>query len=290
LIHFQRFGIARPASDYRPPRANRMVVPWRLHPKATRSTQLTASDLTPHMPHIGNQDRIGACNSYGTKDAIATSLSAAQRPVPGYFAALPLYRAVRCLERAASTWLGDELPPLTDCGADPDDVLRVAQQFGMQTSAQECDQEGPSQTLSQYEDQHVNDEPTLGEFEHDSTFKVVGGFDIVSTGQQRLLDVSNALASGYAVGISVAASDDRYQQYDGGILADPPAGAELDHYNYLAGLDMSTSSPLFVGVNSWDIPWGIAWGSAPGGCWKSGPAIIQASDRLVVYSVQGVTL
>ena len=288
MIHFQRFGIDKPASDYRPPRANRLVVPWSLHPKATRASQLLASDLTPHMPPIGNQDRIGACNSYGTKDGIATSFSAAQRPIPGYFAALPLYRAVRCLERAASTW-GSDLPPLTDCGADPDDVLRVVQQFGMMTSQAECGQPGPCDDLSQYEDQHVNDEPTLGEFEHDSTFKVVGGFDIVSTGDQRLLDVSNALASGYAVGISVYASDDRYQGYRGGVLADPPAGAGCDHFNYLAGLDMTTG-PLFVGVNSWTATqWGRVWKSAPGGVWLGGPGIIQAADRLVVYSVQGVT-
>ena len=94
MIHFQRLGIDKPASDYRPPRANRLVVPWSLHPKATRASSLLASDLTPHIPPIGNQDRIGACNSYGTKDGIATSLSAAQRTVPGYFAALPLYRDV----------------------------------------------------------------------------------------------------------------------------------------------------------------------------------------------------
>jgi hypothetical protein len=260
-----------------------MVMPWHMHPKTTRFSQLTASDLTPHMPPIGDQNRIGACSAYGTKDGIWTSMSAAQCPPPGYFAALPLYRAVRCVERSGPS------EPLTDCGADPDDVLKVAQVWGIQTSQRECGQPGPSRELSQYEDQHVNDEPTLEEFQQDATFRIVGGFDIVSTGAQRLLDVSNALASGFAVGISVAASDDRYQQYDGGILADPPAGAELDHYNYLAGLDLSTGSPLFVGVNSWDVGYGRAWGSAPGGCWLGGSAIIHASDRLVVYAVQGAT-
>jgi hypothetical protein len=266
-----------------------MLMPWSLHPRATRETALVPSNLTPWMPSIGNQDRIGACNSYGTKDGVSTSMSKAGHPVPGYLAALPLYRGTRCLERAASTWSGDELPPLTDCGADPDDVLRVAQQFGIQTSAQECHCDGPCSALSKYEDDNVNAEPTLGEFEHDSTFKVVGGFDIVSSGQQRLLDVSNALASGYAVGISLYAADDRYQQYDGGILADPPSGSDCDHYNYLVGLDLASGSPLFIGVNSWDVGWGVKWGSAPGGCWIGGPAIIQASDRLVVYSVQEAT-
>lgn len=286
MIHYQRLGLEVPkVGDYRRPRRDRMTVPWSLHPKATRGTVLVPSDLTPWIPPIGNQNRIGACNSYGTKDGMSTSMSKAGHPVTGYLAALPLYRGTRCLERAASTW-GSTLPPLTDSGADPDDVLRLAQQFGVQTTQAECGQSGPCPALSQYEDAHVNDEPTLLEFEHDSTFKVVGGFDIVSSGPQRRLDVSNALARGYAVGISLYAADDRYQQYDGGILADPPSGSDCDHYNYLVGLDLTSGAPLFVGVNSWDVGWGISWGSAPGGCWIGGPAIIQASDRLVVYSVQ----
>jgi hypothetical protein len=283
LIHFQRFGIARPASDYRPPRANRMVVPWRFHPKAARATQPTASDITPHMPPIGNQDRIGACAGYGTKDGIWTSFSAAQIPLPGYPVALPPYRGTRCLERSGP----DE--PLTDCGADPNDVLRFAQRFGLQTSMQECGQPGPGPALSQYENQHVNDEPTLEEFEDDHTLRVVGGYDIVSTGKQRLLDVSSALASGCAVGISVYASDDRYQQYDGGILADPPKGAGCDHFNYLVGMYFDAAAGLWrpVGVNSWTEGWGCRWGAGParGGMWVGSPAILDASDRLVAYSV-----
>ena len=133
MTHYQRLACP-PKYDYRPPRPGRLVVPWGLHPKATRATALQASDLTPFMPPVGNQDQIGACNSYGTKDGAATSLAKAGKPLPGYLAALPLYRGVRCLERAQST--SGALPPLTDCGAGPDDVLTFAQQFGIQTSLQ----------------------------------------------------------------------------------------------------------------------------------------------------------
>jgi hypothetical protein len=284
MIHYQRLGCA-PKQDYRPPRPGRLKLSWNLHPKAMQSSVLQASDLTPCMPPVGNQDQIGACNSYGTKDGAATSLAKAGKPLPGYLAALPLYRGVRCLERAQST--SSALPPLTDCGAGPDDVLTFAQHFGIQTSQQECGEAGPSDKLSQYEDAHVNDEPTLGEFEHDSSFRLVGGFDITSTGDQRLLDVSNALAAGYAVGISVYAADARYQGYNVGVLPDPPAGAGNDHWNYLVGLDLTTG-PLFAGVNSWTSGWGRAWGSAPGGLWLGGPGIIQAADALIAYAVSEV--
>jgi len=231
-----------------------------------------------------------SCNSYGTKDGAATSLKKAGKPLPGYFAALPLYRGVRCLERAQST--SGALPPLTDCGAGPDDVLTFAQQFGIQTSVQECGETGPSDKLSQYEDAHVNDEPTLGEFEHDSSFRLVGGFDITSTGDQRLLDVSNALAAGYAVGISVYAADQRFQGYDGGITPDPPAGVGCDHWNYLVGASLSFPGyPIVgVGVNSWTDQWGTSWGHSPSaGLWLGGPGIIQAADCLIVYAVSETT-
>jgi len=286
MIHYQRLNCA-PKQDYRPPRPGRLKLSWNLHPKAAQSSVLQASDLTPWMPPVGNQDQIGACNSYGTKDGASTSLVKAGHPVPGYFAALHLYRATRCMERAAAG-LDPATNPLTDSGANPDDVLAVIHNWGMQTSAAECGEIGPSAALSAYEDQHCNDEPTAREFEQDSSFKVVGGFDITSTGDQRLLDVSNALAAGYAVGISVYAADARFQGYSSGVLPDPPAGAGCDHWNYLVGLDLTTG-PLFVGVNSWTATnWGRAWGSAPGGLWLGGPGIIQAADALIVYAVSEV--
>ena len=289
MIHYQRLGIA-PLVDYRGPRPGRVVVPWSMHPKAAlRGTQSTLqpSDLTPFMPAVGNQSRIGACNSYGTKDAIYTSLQKRTGVFLAYRAALPLYRATRCMERAAG---GDTSAPLTDSGAWPDDVLTVTHMWGMQTSQQECGEAGPSDALSQYENDHVNDEPTLREFELDSSFCDVGGFDITSAGKQRLLDVSDALASGFAVGVAVYAADDRFQQYTGGIMPDPPAGAGCDHWVYIVGMYLDAAgSPVFVVVNSWTAQWGTSWSKAPGGVFLAGPGIIQAADCLIAYSVQEVT-
>ena len=240
------------------------------------------------MPAIGNQDRIGACSGYGTKDAIATSLAKAGRKLPGYLAALPLYRATRCLERAGAC-LDPATNPLTDSGASPDDVCKVMSNFGAQTTFDECGIAGPCDALSQYEDEHVNDEPTLYEFEMNDKFKVVGAFDIVSTGSQRIVDVATALASGYAVGISVYAADDRFQSYPGGVMPNPPPRVGCDHWNYLVGLYLDAAqTPIFVGVNSWSASWGLRWGKAPGGLWLGGPAIIHAADCLIAYAVKEV--
>jgi len=285
-IWHSRLGLA-PKQDYKPRRPGHLVVPWSLHPKATRgAAPPPPADLTPFEPPVGNQSSIGACNSYGTKDALSTSLARAGHPTL-YWAALPLYRAVRCLERAGAT--SGALPPLQDSGANPDDALKVAQLFGMQTSAEECGEAGPSDVLSTYEDMHVNDEPTLAEFEHDSSFKVVGGFDIVSTGQQRINDVSSALAAGYAVGISVYAADERFQGYVSGVMPDPPAGVGCDHWVYIvASYDDASGNRFYVVQNSWGIGWGCPWGGSKGGCFIAGPGIIQAADCLIVYAVSEV--
>lgn len=289
MIHYQRLGCP-PLQDYHKPRPGRLLVPWSLHPKAIlhgTSGTLQASDLTPWMPPVGNQERIGACNSYGTKDAIIASLQKASGALLAYRAALPLYRATRCMERAA---YGNVSDALTDSGANPDDVLNVVHNWGMQTSQDECGEAGPSDTLSLYEDQHVNDEPTLREFELDHSFRVVGGFDITSSGKQRLLDVSNALASGFACGVSVYAADDRFQGYASGIMPDPPAGSGCDHWVYIIGMYLDAAgSPVFVVVNSWALGWGTSWSKAPGGVFLAGPGIIQAADCLIAYSVQTVT-
>ena len=290
MIHHARFsaGTKLPAGDYKPPRSGRLVIPWHLHPKSVRGAAFQASDLTPWIPPIGNQDQIGECTGYGTKDGIATTMAKAGHPLPGYFAALPIYRMTRAIERAAYAGAG-ALPPLTDSGASPDDVLHVAQTFGLTTSAAECGEAGPSDTLSQYEDTHVNDEPVAEEFIQSSAFRVIGGFDIVSTGAQRVADVAQALAAGYAVGISVYAADARFQNYVGGVMPDPPAGSGCDHWNYLAGAFLdATGAPIFVGVNSWTAQFGQPYGSAKGGCWLGGAGILQASDCLIAFAITGV--
>jgi len=290
-IWHSQLGVAPHESDYRPPRDGRMIVSWHLHPKATRATAtpFQASDLTPWMPPIGNQDRIGACNSYGTKDGASTSLAAAGAGRGPYLAALPLYRLTRCVERAASNSFG-ELPPLTDSGASPDDVLAVAHRYGVMTSLEECGEPGPSDDLSAYEDNHVNDEPTVDELELDAGFKLVGGFDITATGQQRLHDVTDALAAGYAVGCAVYAEDMRFQGYSSGVMPDPPAGRRCDHWIYLVGAFAdATGAPVFCLVNSWSTSWGQPWSAAPGGTALVGPGTIHAADCLIAYAVSGVS-
>ena len=281
MIHYQAHDCP-PLSDYKKPRDGRLVIPWAMHPRALRAAPFQPSDLTPFLPCIYNQDRIGACSACGSVGAAQTTLKKAGVALPGIAAPLSVYTPTRAIERAVDHPSGT-LPPLTDTGAYPDDALRVMQLYGMRTTLEECGEAGPSEALSQYEDAHVNDEPNLLGFEQAAAFRLLGGFDIVTTGQQRLNDVAAALAAGYAVGISVYASDDRFQRYVGGIMPDPPEGSQMDHWNYVAKCEMdATGSPVFTVVNSWGD-----WGE--GGLWRCGPRTIQVSDCLICFAITTVT-
>ena len=283
MIHYQRHNLP-PLVDYLKPRDGRFVVPWAMHPNALRGAAFQPSDLTPFLPCIYNQDRIGECSACGSVGAVQTTLAKAGVSLPGIIAPLSVYTPTRAIERAAAYPSGT-LPPLTDTGAYPDDALKVLQLYGARTTLQECGEAGPSDALSQYEDEHVNDEPRLLGMEQAAVFRLLGGFDIVTSGQQRLADVAAALAAGYAVGRSVYASDDRFQRYVGGVMPDPPPGAGCDHWIFTAGCYKDAAGTMiFLSVNSWGM-WGEPWGSSPGGMFRAGPADIQAADCLIAFAV-----
>ena len=282
MIHYQRHACP-PKVDYRKPPAGRLVVPWHVHPKAIRGAALPASvDLTAFRPPISDQGRSGACSAHGTVGAVQTSLAKAGVALPGRLAPLPVYRATRCLERAVAHASGT-LPPLTDSGAYPDDALRALALFGVETLQEECGHPAPCDEVTSYEETHVNDEPTAWEFEQSAALKLIGAFDIVTNGQQRLEDVASALAAGYAVGRSVYASDDRFQFYMSGVMAPAPAGSPCDHWIYCDGYYTDAT-----GHRVWRNPnsWGEGWGEA--GEFLDCEANILASDCLIAYAVSEV--
>ena len=282
MIHYQRHKCP-PKVDYRRPPAGRLVVPWHLHPKASRAAALPSSvDLTPYRPSIYDQGQVGQCSACGTVGAIQTSLAKAGIVLPGLLASLPVYRCTRCLERATMHASGT-LPPLTDSGAYPDDAFRALTLFGVETVLEECGEAEPSAEVTAYEEAHVNDEPTAWEFELDAALKLAGAFDIMSTGQQRLDDVASALVAGYAVGRSVYASDDRFQRYAGGVMPPSPGTANCDHWIYTTGYYVDAT-----GHRVWRCPnsWSTAWGDA--GEFLDCEANVLASDCLIAAAVSEV--
>jgi hypothetical protein len=184
----------------------------------------------------------------------------------------------------AKAWNGETiLPPLTDSGANPDDAYTALTLYGCQSTADECGELGPSSKLTAYEEAHVNDEIVGEELIADSTFRLVGQFEIMSIGQDRLDAVAQAIASKFAVGISVYASDDRFQGYTGGLMAGPPAGFFPDHWVYITKFYTDASGHRVYGlVNSWGELWGI------GGEFLACEAVILAADCLMVASVAEV--
>ena len=276
-IWHTRHGLP-PKIDYRRPPAEREIVSWSLHPRS--SSPIPAScDLTPCRPPIYDQGAIGECTACGTIGSVQTTLAAAGRPISPPLAPLSLYRPTRMLERA-NVWSGGPLPPLTDSGADPSSAYTALQLYGCRTTVDECGEADPSNALTAYEEAHVNDPIVAEELIRDEKFKTSGQYAITSTGSQRLSDVAQAVASRFAVGVSVYAADDRFQGYTGGIMAGPPAGTVPDHWVYVTKFYTDASSHRVYGLpNSWGTLWGL------GGEFLACEDLILASDCLIVASV-----
>jgi hypothetical protein len=266
---------------YRPVPAGRAQIPWHLHPRSRAAGVIPSSvDLTPFRPPIYDQGSIGECSGEGTVGSVTTTLAKAGTPVSALLSPLSVYRLGRCIERALK-YSGGVLPKLTDSGANPDDVFRALNLYGVATCQDVAGVPGPCAALTAYEEAHVNDEPSLEELELDDKFKALGQFLITSTGQQRLDDVARALASGFAVGFSVYASDDRFQRYAGGVMGPPPSGVYCDHWVYMTGFVTSvTNHRIYRAPNSW----GEGWGEQ--GEFQACEEIVLASDCVEVASVK----
>lgn len=267
--------------DYRRPSERSLLVPWHLHPKSSAPIS-TSYDLTSFRAPIYNQGGIGSCTACGTIGSVQTSLAAAGRTISPPLAPLSLYRPTRMLARAKD-WNGGPLPPLTDSGANPADAYQALTSYGCQTTVEECGEMGPSDTLTSYEEEHVNDLIVAEDLILDATFKVTGQFAIVSSGSQRLKDVAQAVSSKFAVGVSVYAADDRFQGYTGGIMAGPPVGSIPDHWVYITRYYQDAAGDFIFGLpNSWSEAWGI------NGEFLAFQDVILAADCLMVASVTPV--
>jgi hypothetical protein len=268
-------------TGYRPVPAGVRESLWRLHPKAIRGGKAPDTNLEPFAPAVDDQDGVGQCTGQAVTCAVMTTLAKAGTPVPAYLDPQAAYRLARCMERSYSyPWTGGP-PKLQDVGADPNMVYLAGNQWGFPTLIDTFNLPGPCPELSLAYGVHANDEPHLDDLQASDDFKVIGQHRVLSTGQQRIEEVRTALAAGFAVTISVYASDDRFQSYVGGVLPPAPEGSGCDHLVCLVGdFTDATGGTVLVGQNSWGKNWGQA-----GRFWAHEKVLIQ-SDGVHVCSVR----
>jgi hypothetical protein len=246
---------------FRPVPAGRIEDQWHQHPRAARAGQASPdSDMKSSLPPVDDQNGCSQCTGQAVTGAAMTTLAAAARPVNGYLDPQAAYRLARCIERAQMyPWNGGQLPTLQDNGADPNLVHLAGSEYGFARTLDTFGYPGPCPALTADYATYVNVEPQMMELECSDDFKLLGQFRVQSTGAQRIADVRAALASRFAVTLSVYASDDRFQGYVGGLMPPKPDGADDDHLIFCYGcFTDATGATVFLCQNSWGVGFGMS--------------------------------
>jgi hypothetical protein len=264
-----------PKPGYRPVPPGVRELPWDLHPMAAATGALPREVdwLKFYLKYF--QGDTGSCVGHGTVNGVNTTLGVAGLTPPEPLCPLSVYTNARCMERIVHKYR----MPLGDNGTDPNLAAIGISTWGIATCREWMRVDGPGEEYTRALEAMVNHEPKLGQFQSADRFRVIGQHIIISTDQQRLDDVATALAAGFGVGISVYASDDRFQGYSSGVLPDPPPGAKCDHWVALGGYETIGTTRVLRGMNSWK-----GWGE--GGAFSCGPRTILAADCIAVYSVR----
>ena len=166
-----------------------------------------SGSLSSFAPPIFDQGQTGSCtaHSFSSAAVIAFASAAAQgRGSPLVFVPSPreLYAATRALERKAVVAPGQDLPVLTDSGAELADVAQAAREYGL------APMKGPTpdgrnsdiwSTVDTSAPSNVNDEPVLGELETAAVTLIDGEYS-VATGTA---DSPETMAAAIDVGMPV---------------------------------------------------------------------------------------
>jgi hypothetical protein len=225
----------------------------RLAPRLRAQESPPASfSLVPLLPPIMDQSQTGSCVGHANATACYGACKAANKTLSWYVSPAGIYRITRCLERAAQG--GEASGPLTDSGSSPADAVTVLEAWGV-TNMVYPTADGRFDDCSP---DTINVEPALPDLEAMDKTKPVVGHPIATSGDQLVLDVKTALASGCPVTVAVPGGSDAFQSYVGGILGPIDLSQNpIDHNVCLVGYDTETDgSVVFTIANSWGIGWG----------------------------------
>lgn len=250
------------ATGYKPDPASYQREPFhRLSSKLGIAALPDSAFVTP-LPLVMDQGSGNFATSACTGHAVAVALY----PTLGWLPSPSgLYGNGRALGRSSPSI------PLTDDGAEPNQVWRAASAFGVRLMR------GPTSDgrFSDAEPATINDEPKLGDLEEEGTSLIIGEYGITSTGGQRVYDVCASVFANKAVTCAIAGGSDVFQNYSGGLL--PVLSAPLDHYVCLVAFQtLSDGSKAFRIRNSWGRYWG-----EQGDCWISEDGLQELGDLVV---------
>lgn len=221
-------------------------------PTPPPSASLEQYEYTP----ILDQNQCGSCTGHGTAQGLYVAFKAAGSPLSYCPSPKDTYATTRALERAAST--SATLPPLTDSGAMPADVMTAISQWGIRPMTAPS----PQGFNSDVDPSNVNDEPNLTDLEADAEKVVVGEYRIDEQAADFVTQVMASVAAGVPVGIGVFV-DTGFENWappqpplNTVDMNDPNGGG---HWLCITSYRTETNGKVtFRGPNSWSARWGDA--------------------------------
>jgi len=198
-------------------------------------------------PGILNQKDTGSCVGHAIASAITLRFALMGKPIP-LVSPVGVYDVARMISRSPNA--DGSLPPLSDDGTEPNLAYSGLAEWGACSAATWGDYPATSAT--------INDEPTPQDMMLTADFKLSGAYFLDGTaGDQYLRDLMTALAAAYPLSYALAASNNTFQGYTGGVLG--PMDDAVDHENYLIDYEWdgsNLSSLIVYGTNSWSEGWG----------------------------------
>lgn len=215
-------------------------------PLLPRNMPKQAQDLMPYARVLGERDQGNSseCVGYGITNAAFIRLC-----VLGFNPALLSPHAVYTLARMMSRV--DKKEPIYDDGTYPYFGIKAMSKFGIPPEAV-C----PSPDSKHFDYGAINDELSIDTISKASSFKVTRYARIDSDGEDRILDVKNALLQKFPVPFGTTVSR-QWQNYTGGIFnpvsENPVGGHEMCIVGFTEDEEHGT---VFDILNSWGDEWG----------------------------------
>lgn len=214
-------------------------------------------DIDRFAPPIWNQGGTSSCGGHGTAGAVTTTFAAKGVPLKRPADPRMLYTLARAIDRA------DPHTPLRDSGTSPSALVRAVSAWGIATEDETTG--GRSAVDADYSlwlEEHVNDEPKLGELQAANTRPNADFNGIWATGAAKRDAICAAIADGYAVMAAVEAGSAAFQSYDGSGGPLGFTGENPDHWVYFTRTRTVDGERQIFMRNSWGLLWtpdGCAW-------------------------------
>lgn len=212
-------------------------------------TTPSSASMKMSIPGVLDQGPTSSCTGHASSIAWFLALSYMTPHLASNWDWIPspteIYRNGRAIDRT------DLSVPLEDGGAEPNQVFRAVNEFGVRPMR------GPTSDgrNSDAELGTINDEPKLGDLEEEALLLPLGEYAIFDVGAARIQALRRAISANKPVCVAIAGGGRVFQGYTGGVL--PALRSPLDHYVLLCAYTTDANGKtIFEGLNSWGESWG----------------------------------